>query len=83
VPDYAQHPLRHFLERGLLATINTDDPVTSGITLEHELTTAATAAGLTVAQVRQAQRNAVAIGFLSEAERAAFAPSARVEGAGC
>ena len=26
VPDYIDHPLRQFMEKGLLATINTDDP---------------------------------------------------------
>ena len=30
VPDYTGHPLRRFLERGLLATIDTDDPGISG-----------------------------------------------------
>lgn len=72
VADYAQHPLHHFLERGLLATINTDDPVTSGITLEHELTVAAPAAGLSPDQIRRAQRNALAVAFLDESERAAL-----------
>lgn len=69
VTSYAEHPLRHFLTRSLLATINTDDPVTSGITLEHELTVAAPAAGLTGRQIRQAQANAIEIAFLSDAER--------------
>jgi len=71
-PDYAHHPLRQFLERGLLVTINTDDPVTSGITLEHELTVAASAAGLSAGQVRQAQENAIEIAFLNEAQRSAM-----------
>lgn len=72
VPDYASHPLRRFLERGLLATINSDDPGISGITLVHEYEVAAPAAGLTPAQIRQAQRNAVAAAFLTPAERAAL-----------
>jgi len=70
VPDYASHPLRTFLERGLLATINTDDPATSGITLAHELTVAAPAAGLSPALIQQAQANALAIAFLSAEEKA-------------
>lgn len=69
VSSYAEHPLRQFLEQGILATINTDDPVTSGVTLEHELTVAAPAAGLIESQVRLAQANAMDIAFLSEAER--------------
>jgi adenosine deaminase len=72
VPDYAHHPLRAFLERGLLATINTDDPSTSGITLPYELEVAAPAAGLSAAQIRQAQANAIEIAFLSAQEKAAL-----------
>lgn len=73
VADYASHPLRHFLERGLLATINTDDPGISGIDLRHEYEVAAPAAGLSVEQIRQAQRNAQAIAFLSADDRAELA----------
>jgi adenosine deaminase len=70
VPSFAAHPLREFLERGLLGTINTDDPVISGIDLAHEYKVAAPAAGLTAAHIAQAQRNAVEIAFLSAAEKA-------------
>ncbi len=70
VADYASHPLRHFLDRGILATINTDDPGISNVTLAYEYQVAAPAAGLTSEQIRQAQRNALEIAFLSEAEKA-------------
>jgi adenosine deaminase len=33
VPSYAAHPLRRYLDEGLMASINTDDPVISGIDL--------------------------------------------------
>jgi adenosine deaminase len=69
VPDYASHPLRTFLDRGLLACINTDDPGVSGIDLRHEYEVAAPAAGLTVEQARQAQRNALTVAFLSAEEK--------------
>jgi len=72
VPSFAAHPLKAFLQRGLLATINTDDPVISGIDLRHEFEVAAPAAGLTPAEIGQAQRNAVEIAFLTPAERAAL-----------
>jgi adenosine deaminase len=68
VPDYASHPIRRFLERGLLATLNTDDPGISAVDLPYELEVAAPAAGLTPVQIRQAQRNALAIAFLSPEE---------------
>jgi len=63
VPDYASHPLRQFLEKGLLATINTDDPGISGIDLDFELGRAAPAAGLSEEQILQARRNAAEIAF--------------------
>jgi len=72
VPDYASHPLRTFLERGLLASINTDDPGISGIDLRHEYEVAAPAAGLTAEHTHQAQRNALAIAFLSAEEKDAL-----------
>ncbi len=69
VPDYASHPLRVFLDHGLLATINTDDPIISNIDLHHEYQIAAPAAGLTIEHTHQAQRNALTIAFLSSEEK--------------
>lgn len=63
VRDYASHPLRAFLERGILATINTDDPGISGIDLDHEYLVAAPAAGLSPEQIATARRNAAEIAF--------------------
>ncbi len=70
VADFSSHPLRQFLEKGLLATINTDDPGISAINLKHELEIAAPAAGLTLQQIRQAQANALTVAFLTESEKA-------------
>lgn len=70
VADFASHPLKQFLARGLLATINTDDPVISGIDLRHEFEVAAPAAGLTPQEIRLAQQHAVTIAFLTPEERA-------------
>lgn len=69
VADYASHPLRRFVEGGILATLNTDDPGISNIDLRHEYEVAAPAAGLTQEQTRQVQRNAMEIAFLSDGER--------------
>lgn len=66
VADLASHPLHEMLTRGLLASINTDDPGVSGIDLRHEYEVAAPAAGLSRKQIRQAQANALATAFLSE-----------------
>lgn len=69
VPSLADHPLREFLEQGLLATINTDDPGISGIDIYHEYRVAAPAAGLSQEQIQQAQKNALDIAFLAEGEK--------------
>jgi adenosine deaminase len=78
VPDYGSHPIRRFVERGLLVTLNTDDPGISAIDLCHEYEVAAPAAGLTAEQIGQVQRNALEAAFLSAEERQALVAS-RVE----
>src|SRR5437868_10646368 len=69
VADLHSHPLRDMCARGLVCSINTDDPGISAIDLRHEYEVAAPAAGLTHEQIRQAQINALDTGFLSEAEK--------------
>ena len=69
IPDLASHPLRHMLARGLVASINTDDPGVSAIDLAHEFEIAAPAAGLSRDQIRQAQLNALETAFLSKEEK--------------
>ncbi len=69
VADYPSHPMRQFMEEGLLATLNTDDPGISAIDLHYEYEVAALKAGLTREMIRQAQQNALQIAFLSDAEK--------------
>lgn len=72
VPSLARHPLKTFLEHGVLASINTDDPAVQGVDISHEYQIAAPAAGLSRDQIRQAQINGLEIAFLSEAEKQAL-----------
>lgn len=72
VPGYAAHPLRAFLEWGLCATINTDDPGISAIDLPYEYIIAAPKAGLTDALIHQAQKNALDAAFLSPQKKQAL-----------
>jgi adenosine deaminase len=67
--DYASHPLRAFLERGLCVTLNTDDPGISGIDLAYEYNVAAPAAGFSPEQIRVMQANALRAAFLREEEK--------------
>lgn len=69
VPSLAEHPLKTFLEHGVLATINTDDPAVEGIEIQHEYLSAAPLAGLTPEQIYTAQENGLKIAFLSDQEK--------------
>jgi adenosine deaminase len=72
VADYPSHPLKQFLENGLLASINSDDPGISGIDLRYEFDVAAPKAGLSPEQIRQAQLNALESAFLKPREKKAL-----------
>ena len=72
VPSLAEHPLKTFLEHGVLACINTDDPAVQGVDIIHEYTFAAPAAGLSREQIRQAQKNGLELAFLSAQEKVAL-----------
>jgi adenosine deaminase len=77
VPNLASHPLREMLARGLLASINTDDPGVSAIDLPYELEVAAPAAGLSRDQIRQARNNALETAFISDGEKAELAQGSK------
>jgi adenosine deaminase len=77
VASLEKHPLIKFLDRGVLATINTDDPAVQGIDIVHEYTVAAPRAGLSAAQIRTAQENGLKIAFLSSAEKQALTAKVR------
>ncbi len=75
VADYASHPMKQFLERGILATLNTDDPGISAIDLHYEYDVAAPAAGLTREQIHKAQKNALEVAFLTDTEKQSLTSS--------
>ncbi|CCN36130.1 adenosine deaminase [Vibrio nigripulchritudo SO65] len=77
VESLAEHPLKTFLEHGIKACINTDDPAVEGIEQPYEFEVAAPAAGLSQEQIRQAQINGLDIAFLSEAEKEALREMAK------
>lgn len=72
VRDYRVHPLPALLRRGLAVTLNTDDPGISGIDLAHEYRVASEELGLSEAEIRRLQENALAAAFLAPEERAAL-----------
>ncbi|EAO9145140.1 adenosine deaminase [Salmonella enterica] len=72
VASLADHPLKTFLEHGVLASLNTDDPAVQGVDIIHEYHVVAPAAGLSREQIRQAQINGLEIAFLSDSEKRAL-----------
>jgi len=72
IPGFKDHPLPMWLDRGLLVSINTDDPGISGIDIQHEYRMVREEIGLTEEQVRQAQANGVKTAFLTDDERKAL-----------
>ena len=72
VASLVSHPIKQFLEHGVLACLNTDDPAVEGIELPYEYEVAAPQAGLSQAQIRQAQINGLELAFLSDAEKQAL-----------
>jgi adenosine deaminase len=70
VPSYLAHPLKAQLEAGILATLNSDDPGISAITLPYEYDVAAPKARLSREQIHLAQHNALELAFLSSEEKA-------------
>lgn len=72
VESLALHPLKRFLEHGVLACLNTDDPAVEGIELPYEYEVAASQAGLSQEQIRQAQLNGLELAFLSDTDKQAL-----------
>lgn len=63
VREYAAHPVKAYVERGVRVALCSDDPAVSGIDLRHEYEIAAPAAGLSREQIAQIQRDAVKMAF--------------------
>ena len=72
IADITQHPIKAFLNHGVMATLNTDDPAVEGIELPFEYEVAAPKAGLSLDQIKQAQINGLEIAFLSAVEKQAL-----------
>lgn len=63
------HPLRQFLDAGVVVTLNSDDPALFGTSLESELALAAAEFHLKRDEVARICRSAIEASFMPEAER--------------
>jgi adenosine deaminase len=68
--DIAQHPIKTFMEKGIVVTLNTDDPGVSGIEIADEYKLAREVVGLSVAQLAQIQLNGVEVAFAPDSLKA-------------
>jgi len=68
-PSYEEHPIKRLLASGVKATLNSDDPVISGIKLSDDYRWAVERTGLSMEELQQAVLNAVDGAFLSETAR--------------
>lgn len=69
VHDMTKHPLREMLEKGMLATVNSDDPAYFGGYINENYLAVAVALNLTKNQIAQLARNSFAASFLSEKDK--------------
>jgi aminodeoxyfutalosine deaminase len=69
LPRLEDHPLRHFMESGLIVTLNSDDPAMFGTSLQGEFVLAAKHFGLSREEIVQLCENAIRATFLPANER--------------
>ena len=67
----ATHPIRAMLAAGLSLSVSTDNRLMSGVSLSGELQTVHDPLGLSLAQIRQMQREAAQASFMPDTDRAA------------
>lgn len=79
VPSFDKHPIRTFFDKGLLVTVNTDDPLFFKVSLLDEYWNLHTELGFTKEELKQLVLNSFNATFLSDSEKQAFA--AKVEAA--
>ena len=63
------HPLPRFLERGLIVTLNSDDPAMFGTSLEEEFLRSAEALSLSRTQIVALCENAIRAAFLPDEQK--------------
>ena len=71
IDDIRRHPLKHMVERGLLITVNSDDPAYFGGYLNENYRAIQEALDLNREEVEAIARNGFAASFLPPAEKAA------------
>lgn len=71
-PSFTDHPLRRYFDRGLLVTLNSDDPAFFGSDVANEYLLAHSEQGFTPGELRQLAANSFRASFLPETEKSAW-----------
>jgi adenosine deaminase/aminodeoxyfutalosine deaminase len=69
--SFAAHPLRRYFDRGLLVTLNSDDPAFFGSDLANEYLLAHKLQSFTREELQQLAANSIVASFLPESEKVA------------
>jgi adenosine deaminase len=69
VPDLRNHPLKKLLDKGVLVTVNSDDPAYFGGYVNENYSAIAEALGLTIEDIRMLAINSFRASFLDEAAK--------------
>jgi len=72
VPSVAEHPFKRYLQQGVVVTLNTDGPLTDGITLTDEYFQAHALLGLSADDLARVVLNTCESAFLPEFEKVAL-----------
>ncbi len=73
VPSFEKHPIRTFFDKGLLVTVNTDDPLFFKVSLLDEYWNLHSKLHFTEDEIKQLVLNSFAATFLSDDEKKAWA----------
>jgi len=77
VTDLTKHPLKGFLDCGIKACLNTDDPAVQGIEIKNEYQVAQQVLLLSDKEISQLQKNALEVCFLSNTDKKSLLESMR------
>ncbi len=78
-PSYAEHPVRGYIQRGLLATLNTDNRLLTGIRVTDEYIHAAEEMKMTWSELTTTALNGFRAAFLPEGDKNALLRQAEAE----
>jgi adenosine deaminase len=66
----AKHPIREYFDKGLMVTVNADDPAMFGSSLTEDYLALARELGFTLDEIKRLTTNSIDASFLSNAEKA-------------